>query len=55
MSLTTEIKKTKRGLSIKKNVGSVQTRTPFGYWIITRAVELGFRSSLYVWKAKIEA
>ena len=23
------------------DVGSVQTRTPFGYWIITRVVELG--------------
>jgi hypothetical protein len=32
--------------------GLVQTGTPFGYWIITGAVELGFRSRLYVWKAK---
>jgi hypothetical protein len=36
----------------KRDVGSVQTGTPFGYWIITGAVELGFRSGLYVWKAK---
>jgi hypothetical protein len=30
----------------------VQTGTLFGYWIISRAVELGFRSGLYGWKAK---
>jgi hypothetical protein len=24
-----------------------------GYWVITGVVDLGFRSSLYVWKAKI--
>ena len=36
----------------RKDVGSIQTGIPFGYYIITRAVELGFRSSLYVWKAK---
>jgi hypothetical protein len=29
-----------------------QTGTPFGYWIITRAVDLGFWSGLYGWKAK---
>jgi hypothetical protein len=29
-----------------------QTGTPFGYWIITGVVELGFRSTLYGWKAK---
>jgi hypothetical protein len=29
-----------------------QTGTPFGYWIITGVVELGFRSGLYVWKVK---
>ena len=31
MSLTTEIEKTKRGLSLEKRCGSVQTGTPFGY------------------------
>ena len=41
MSLTTEI-----------DVGSVQTGTSFGYWFITRVVELGFRFGLYRWKAK---
>jgi hypothetical protein len=29
-----------------------QTRTPFGYLIITGVVELGFRSTLYRWKGK---
>ena len=47
MSLTTEIKKTKRGLSLKRDAGLVQTGIPFGYWIITEAVELGFRFGLY--------
>jgi len=31
----------------------VQTGTPFSYWIITKVVDLGFRSALYGWKAKI--
>ena len=52
MSLTIEIEKTKRGLSLKRDAGSVQVGTPFGYWIIIKAVELGFRSGLYVWKSK---
>ena len=30
----------------------VQTGTPFGYWIITGAVDLEFSSALYGWKAK---
>jgi len=29
-----------------------QTGTPFDYWIITGAVDLGFWSALYGWKAK---
>jgi hypothetical protein len=36
----------------RRDVGSIQTRTPFGYWVIIGAVDLGFRSGLYVWKAK---
>ena len=36
----------------KRDAGSVQTGTSFDYWIITGVVELGFRSGLYVWKAK---
>jgi hypothetical protein len=55
MSLTTKIKKTKREPSLKRDAGSVQTGTPFDYWIITGAVELQFRSDLYVWKAKTQA
>jgi hypothetical protein len=52
MSLTTEIEKTKRGLSLEKRCWFSPNWTPFGYWIITGAVELGFRSVLYGWKAK---
>jgi len=52
MSLTIEIEKTKRRLSLQKKCDSVQTGTPFGYWIITGVIELGFRSDLYLWKAK---
>jgi hypothetical protein len=44
-----EIEKTKKGL---REEMLVQTRTPFGYWIITGVVDLGFRSALYGWKAK---
>ena len=50
MWLTIEIKKTKKGL-IEEML--VQTGTPFGYWVITRAIDIGFRFALYVWKAKI--
>jgi hypothetical protein len=51
--LTIESEKTKRWLSFWRDAGSIQTGTPFGYWIITGAVELRFRSGLYGWKAKI--
>jgi hypothetical protein len=47
--LTIEIKKTKKGL---REEMLVQTGTPFGYWIITGVVDLGFWSALYGWKAK---
>jgi hypothetical protein len=50
--LIIEITKTKRGLSLKKRCSSIQTGTSFGYWIITRAVEHGFKSGSYGWKAK---
>jgi hypothetical protein len=36
----------------RRDVGWIQTGTPFGYWVITGVVDLGFRSGLYVWKAK---
>jgi hypothetical protein len=49
MWLTIEIKKTKKRL---REEMLVPTGTPFGYWIITRVVDLEFRSALYVWKAK---
>ena len=49
MWLTIEIKKTKKGL---REEMLVQTGTSFCYWIITRVVDLGFRSTLYEWKAK---
>jgi hypothetical protein len=52
MSLTTEIEKTKRGLSIEKRCWFSPNWNTIRYWIITGAVELGFRSGLYVWKAK---
>jgi hypothetical protein len=52
MSLTTEIEKTKRESSLEKRCWSIQTGTPFGYWITTKVVKLGFRFGLYVWKAK---
>jgi len=36
----------------RRDAGSNQTGTPFGYWVITGVVDLGYRSDLYVWKAK---
>jgi hypothetical protein len=36
----------------RRDVGWIQTGTPFGYWVITGVVDLGFRSGLYVWKTK---
>jgi hypothetical protein len=36
----------------RRDAGSIQTGTPFGYWVIIEAVDLGFRFGLYVWKAK---
>jgi hypothetical protein len=47
MSSTTEIKKTKRRVSLKKDVGSVQTGTLFSHWVISGAVDLGFQFGLY--------
>jgi hypothetical protein len=45
MCLIIEIEKTKRGLSLKRDAGSIQTGTSFDYWIITGVVE-------HVWKSK---
>ena len=47
MSLTTEIEKIKRGLSLEKRCRLNSNGTPFNYWIIIGAVELEFRSALY--------
>ena len=34
----------------KKDAGAVQTGTLFGNWVISGAVDLGFKSILYGWK-----
>jgi hypothetical protein len=39
----------------KEMIGAVQTGTLFGNRVISGAVDLGFRSALYGWKAKTEA
>ena len=36
----------------RRDAGSIPTGTPFGFWIITGVINLGFKSSLYVWKAE---
>ena len=36
----------------KEMIGAVQTGTLFGNRVISGAVDLGFRSALYGWKAK---
>ena len=55
MNSTTEILKIKKGEAQKKDVGVVQTGTLFGNWIISGALDLGFRSILYGWKGKTQA
>jgi len=52
MWLTIENEERKKGLSLEKRCGSIQTGTPFSYWIITGFVDHGFRSGLSWWKAK---
>jgi hypothetical protein len=52
MSLTTEIEKTKREASLEKRCWFSPNWNTIGYWIIPIALELGFRSGLYGWKAK---
>ena len=47
MSLTTKIEKTKRGLSLERDAGSVQTGTLFSHWVISGAVDLRFQFGLY--------
>ena len=36
----------------QRDVGSVQTGTLFGNWLISGAVDLEFRSALHGWKDK---
>ena len=55
MNSTTEILKIKKGEAQKRDVGVVQTRILFGNWIISGALDIGFRSILYGWKAKTQA
>ena len=52
MSLSTELKGQQEGQTLKRDVDPVQTGTLFGNWVISEAVDLGFRSTLYGWKAK---
>jgi hypothetical protein len=44
--------KDREGQAQRRDVGSIQTATSFGYWIITGTIKHGFRSGLYGWKAK---
>jgi len=46
------LRRQREGQAYKSDAGSVQNGTLLGYWIIPEAVELGFRSGLYRWKAK---
>ena len=55
MSLSTEMKGQREGQTQKRDAGSVQTITLFGHWVISGAVDLGFRSTLYGWKTKTQA
>ena len=55
MNSTNEILKIKKGEAQKRDAGAVQTRTLLGNWIISRALDLGFRLTLYGWKAKTQA
>jgi hypothetical protein len=52
MSLSIELKGQQEGQTLKRDVDPVQTGTLFGNWVISEAVDLGFRSTLYGWKAK---
>jgi hypothetical protein len=52
MWVTIESERTKKGLSLERDAGSIQTRTPFSHWVISGAVDLGFQCGLYGYKAK---
>ena len=55
MSLSAEIERQRKGQTQKRDAGSVQTRALFGNWVISRAVDLGCRYSLYGLKDKTQA
>jgi len=40
------------GQTSKRDVGAVQTGTLFSNRVISRVIDLGFRSTLYGWKGK---
>ena len=47
-----EVLKLKGQKDGQRDAGAVQTGTQFGNWVISGAVDLGFRSILYGWKDK---
>ena len=47
-----KLRRQREGKAWRRDASSIQTGTPFGYWIITGAIELGFSSGSYGWKAK---
>ena len=47
-----KFKRQREGQTQKRDAGSVQTETLFDHWVISGAIDLGFRSALYGWKAK---
>jgi len=52
MSLSIETERTKRGPNLEKRCWfSPKTGTLFGHQVISGAIDLGFRSDLYGWKA----
>ena len=55
MNATTEILKIKKGEAQKRDVGVVQTGTLLDNWIISGALDLGFRFIVYGWKGKTQA
>ena len=52
MSLSTGIERTNRGPNLEKRCWSNQAGTLFGNWVRSGAIDLGFRSVLYEWKAE---
>jgi len=40
------LRRQKESQARRRDAGSIQTGTPFGYWVIIGVVDLGFRSGL---------